>query len=110
MRIACNFADGAKELITLVIGLSVIRPLLFLAGSTAFEAAGLHLLREYGKRGSPVLEFKDFELVLCKSVCFSFGSFDAGEDLLGVLGPGERRGVVVPAVDERADGVGELAD
>ena len=63
MRIACNFADGAKELITLVIGLSVIRPLLFLAGSTAFEAAGLHLLREYSKRGSPVLEFKDFELV-----------------------------------------------
>ena len=49
-------------------------------------------------------------LVMCKNACFSFGSFDAGEDLLGVLGPGERARVVVPGVDERADGLGELAD
>ena len=52
MGIACNFADGAKELVTLVIGLSVIKPLLSWLGvqllkpkaciccvSTASEAA-----------------------------------------------------------------------
>jgi hypothetical protein len=47
-------------------------------------------------------------LVDCKDACFSLGAVDAGEDLVGVLGPGERPGVVVPAVDERADGAGEL--
>jgi hypothetical protein len=49
-------------------------------------------------------------LVLCKSGCFSLGALDAGEDLIGVLGPGERLEVVVPVVDDRADGLGELAD
>jgi len=48
--------------------------------------------------------------VVCKGVCFSLGARDAGEDLVGVLGPGERPGVVVPAVGERADGRGQLAD
>ena len=118
MRIAYNFADGAKELIALVIGLSDIKPLLswltinaqcelaerfgnlpfslvgkakpslekyrsLVAGarnrafhdlfafgrpfrvplkSDAFQAAALHLFREY-KRGGPALEFKDRELV-----------------------------------------------
>jgi hypothetical protein len=118
MRIAYNFADGAKELITLVIGLSDIKPLLswltinaqcelaerfgqlpfslvgkakpslekyrgLVAGarnrafhdlfafgrpfrvplkSNAFQAAALHLFREY-KRGGAALEFKDRELV-----------------------------------------------
>ena len=33
-----------------------------------------------------------------------------GEDLIGGLGPGERLAAVVPAVDEPADGGGELAD
>src|SRR5258706_3234154 len=47
-------------------------------------------------------------LVLCKSVCFSFGSFDAGGDLLGVLGPGDGGGVVVPAAHEGAAEVVEL--
>jgi hypothetical protein len=35
---------------------------------------------------------------------------DAGEDLVGVLGPGERPGVVVPVVYEGADGDGEFFD
>jgi hypothetical protein len=48
--------------------------------------------------------------VLRKSVCFSLGAVDLAEDLVGILGPGERAGVVVPVIDERADGVGELAD
>jgi hypothetical protein len=47
---------------------------------------------------------------VCKSACFSFRTFDLGEDLVRVLGPGERAGVVVPAVDERADRCGELLD
>ena len=118
MRIAYNFADGAKELIALVIGLSDIKPLLswltinaqcelaerfgnlpfslvgkakpslekyrsLVAGarnrafhdlfafgrpfrvplkSDAFQAAALHLFREY-KRSGPALEYKDRELV-----------------------------------------------
>jgi hypothetical protein len=118
MRIAYNFADGAKALISLVIGLSDIKPLLswltinaqcelaerfgdlpfalvgkakpslekyrsLVAGarnrafhdlfafgrpfrvplkSDAFQAAALHLFREY-KRGGPALEYKDRELV-----------------------------------------------
>ena len=49
-------------------------------------------------------------LVVCKGIRFSLGASDPGEDLVGVLGPGEGPGVVVPVVDERADGVGELAD
>lgn len=48
-------------------------------------------------------------LVVCKSVCFSLGTLDLAEDLVGVFGPGERVRVVVPVIDERADGVGELA-
>jgi hypothetical protein len=118
MRIAYNFADGAKALIALVTGLSDLKPLLswltisaqcelaerfgdlpfslvgkakpslekyrsLVAGarnrafhdlfafgrpfrvplkSDAFQAAALHLFREY-KRGGPALEFKDRELV-----------------------------------------------
>lgn len=118
MRIAYNFADGARDLIALVIGLSDLKPLLswltissqcelaecfgelpfalvgkakpslekyrtLIAGarnrafhdlfafgrpfrvplkSDAFQAAALHLFREY-KRGGPALEFKDRELV-----------------------------------------------
>lgn len=118
MRIAYNFADGAKELIALVIGIADIKPLLswltihaqvdlaerfgdlpfalvgkakpslekyrsLVAGarnrafhdlfafgrpfrvplrSDAFQAAALHLFREY-KRGGPALEFKDRQLV-----------------------------------------------
>jgi molybdenum cofactor biosynthesis enzyme MoaA len=50
------------------------------------------------------------DLVLCKNVGFSLRAFDAGEDLVGVLGPGKRDGVVVPAIDERADGGGEFLD
>jgi hypothetical protein len=45
-------------------------------------------------------------LVVCKGLGFSLRALDAGEDLVGVLGPGERPGLVVPAVDERADGGG----
>ena len=37
-------------------------------------------------------------------------ALDAGEDFVGVLGPGERDGVVVPVAGERADGGGELFD
>lgn len=118
MRIAYNFADGARDLIALVIGLSDLKPILswltissqcelaerfgelpfalvgkakpslekyraLVAGarnrafhdlfafgrpfrvplkSDAFQAAALHLFREY-KRGGPALEFKDRELV-----------------------------------------------
>ncbi|MDQ2816297.1 MAG: helix-turn-helix domain-containing protein, partial [Actinomycetota bacterium] len=40
------------------------------------------------------------ELVVCKGLGFSLGALDAGEDLVGVLGPGERLRVVVPVVDE----------
>jgi predicted TPR repeat methyltransferase len=46
----------------------------------------------------------------CKGACFSLGAFDAVQDLVGVLGPGEGARVLVPVVDVRADGVGELAD
>jgi HEAT repeat protein len=49
-------------------------------------------------------------LVVCKNVCFSLGAVDAGEDLVGVLGPGEGLGVVVPVVYEGADGGGEFLD
>src|SRR5258708_28783618 len=49
-------------------------------------------------------------LVLCKGACFSLGAFDAVQDLVGVLGPGEGARVLVPVVDVGADGVGELAD
>src|SRR5215510_6784879 len=49
-------------------------------------------------------------LVVCKNICFSLGAADAGQDLVRVLGPGERARVVVPGVDEGADGVHELAD
>ncbi len=118
MRIAYNFADGAKELVALVVGISDLKPLvawltisaqaelaerfgalpfalvgkskpsleryrnliagarnrafhdLFAFGrpfrvplkSDAFQAASLHLFREY-KRGGPALEFRDRELV-----------------------------------------------
>lgn len=118
MRIAYNFADGAKELIALVIGITDLKPLLswltidaqvelaerfgdlpfalvgktkpslekyrsLVAGarnrafhdlfafgrpfrvplrSDAFQAAALHLFREY-RRGGPALEFKDRQLV-----------------------------------------------
>ncbi len=118
MRIAYNFADGAKDLIALVVGLSDIKPLLswltihaqcelaerfgelpfalvgkakpslekyrsLVAGarnrafhdlfafgrpfrvplkSDAFQAAALHLFREYKRAGS-ALEFKDRQLV-----------------------------------------------
>src|SRR5450755_1471461 len=55
-------------------------------------------------------DLRSQDLVVCKSACFSLRALDAGQDLVGVLGPGERAGVVVPAVDEGADGVGELAD
>ena len=41
-------------------------------------------------------EFPARYLVFCKNVCFSLGALDAGEDLVGVLGPGERCGVLVP--------------
>ncbi len=49
-------------------------------------------------------------LVVCKGACFSLRALDLAEDLVGVLGPGERVRVVVPVIDEGADGVGELAD
>ena len=49
-------------------------------------------------------------LVVCKDVCFSLRALDLAEDLAGVLGPGKRPGVVVPVVDEDADGLGQLAD
>ena len=49
-------------------------------------------------------------LVLCKNVCFSLRAFDAGEDLVGVLGPAERDGVVVPVAGERADRGRQLPD
>ena len=49
-------------------------------------------------------------LVVCKRVRFSLRAFDAGEDLVGVLGPGERVRVVVPVVDEGADRGGEFLD
>jgi hypothetical protein len=118
MRIAYNFADGARDLIALVIGITDIKPLLswltihaqvelaerfgelpfalvgktkpslekyrsLVAGarnkafhdlfafgrpfrvplrSDAFQAAALHLFREY-RRGGPALEFKDRQLV-----------------------------------------------
>jgi hypothetical protein len=118
MRIAYNFADGAKDLVALVIGITDIKPLLswltihaqvelaerfgelpfslvgktkpslekyrsLVAGarnrafhdlfafgrpfrvplrSDAFQAAALHLFREY-KRAGPALEFKDRQLV-----------------------------------------------
>ena len=118
MRIAYNFADGAKDLIALVTGITDIKPLLswltihaqvelaerfgelpfalvgktkpslekyrsLVAGarnrafhdlfafgrpfrvplrSDAFQAAALHLFREY-RRGGPTLEFKDRQLV-----------------------------------------------
>ena len=118
MRIAYNFADGAKDLIALIVGLSDIKPLLswltinaqcelaerfgelpfslvgkakpslekyrsLVAGarnrafhdlfafgrpfrvplkSDAFQAAALHLFREYKRAGS-ALEFKDRQLV-----------------------------------------------
>src|SRR5450631_2437994 len=48
-------------------------------------------------------------LVVRKSLCFSLRAFDAGEDLVGVFGPGKGTRVVVPVVDECADGVGQLA-
>jgi hypothetical protein len=60
--------------------------------------------------GSYLALFLFCVLVVCKSVRFSLRASDLGEDLIGVLGPGERVRVVVPAVDERADGIGELAD
>ena len=41
---------------------------------------------------------------------FSLGTLDAVEDLVGVLGPGERPRVVAPVAGEGADGAGELAD
>jgi hypothetical protein len=119
LRIAYNFADGAKDLIALVVGVSDLKPILFwlsisaqsnlserfaelpfslvgkskpsleryrglIAGarnrafhdlfafgrpfrvplrSDAFEAAQLHLFREYGKRGGPALDYIDRDLV-----------------------------------------------
>jgi hypothetical protein len=42
-------------------------------------------------------------LVVCKNVGFSLRAFDAVEDVVGVLGPGERDGMLVPGVDEGAD-------
>jgi hypothetical protein len=48
--------------------------------------------------------------VVCKNACFSLRAVDLGEDLVRVLGPGDRPGVFVPAVDERADGGGEFFD
>jgi hypothetical protein len=48
--------------------------------------------------------------VVCKSGCFSLGALDAGEDLVSVLGPGEWAGMVVPVVDEGADGGCQLFD
>src|SRR5258708_15791871 len=41
--------------------------------------------------------------------CFSLGAFDAVQDLVGVLGPGEGTPVLVPVAGVRADGVGDLA-
>jgi len=41
--------------------------------------------------------------MVCKTGCFSLRAFDLAEDLVGVLGPGERDGVLAPVVDERAD-------
>ena len=35
-------------------------------------------------------------LVVCKSACFSFRTLDLGEDLVCILRPGERAGMVVP--------------
>jgi hypothetical protein len=48
--------------------------------------------------------------VACKDLCFSLGAVDLGEDLVGVLDPGERLGVLVAGIDEGADRGGELLD
>jgi hypothetical protein len=50
------------------------------------------------------------KLVVCESIRFSLGAVDAGEDLVGVLGPGNRPGVVVPGVDECSDAGYEFFD
>src|SRR5262245_8837000 len=119
LRIAYNFADGVKDLVSLVVGISDLKPILswltvsaqlelsaqfaelpfslvgkskpsleryrtLIAGarnrafhdlfafgrpfrvplkSDAFEAAQLHLFREYTKRGEPALDYKDREVV-----------------------------------------------
>jgi hypothetical protein len=65
---------------------------------------------ERSPRATPCEVVQIADLVVRKSACFSLRAVDAGEDLVGVLGPGERSGVVVPVVDEGADRLGELAD
>ncbi len=40
--------------------------------------------------------FPMIKLVVCKIDCFSLRSFDLAEDLVGILGPGERDRVLVP--------------
>jgi hypothetical protein len=49
-------------------------------------------------------------LVVCKGRLFSFRAFDLGEDLVRVLGPGGRAGMVVLVIDERADGGCEVGE
>jgi hypothetical protein len=96
------------------LGFKVVRRESIVAIPTDSEVTGLHVTDE--PDGVIVISANDaFEdqlrlLVLCKNVGFSLRAFDAGEDLVGVLGPGKRDGVVVPAIDERADGGGEFLD
>jgi len=47
-------------------------------------------------------------LVVCKTLCLSLRAVDAGEDLIRVLDPGTRPGVLVPVAGECADGCGQL--
>jgi hypothetical protein len=43
-----------------------------------------------------------FRVVIYKDISFSLRAFDAREDLVRVLGPGERHRVVVPVADQWA--------
>jgi len=76
-------------------------------GNEGAHYTGRHVRRNDAE---DAFAFAEALLVLCKGACFSLGAFDAVQDLVGVLGPGEGARVLVPVVDVRADGVGELAD
>ena len=84
-----------------------------------YEILSVHLKRRaypgwfagWPDKEAQARRLRSFEpLVVRKSLCFSLRAFDAGEDLVGVLGPGKGPRMVVPVVDECADGVGQLAD
>jgi hypothetical protein len=73
------------------------------------ERANLSELPDYGSKALTTPPRRS-HLVVRKSVGFSLRAFDFAEDLVRVLGPGERARVVVPRVDERSDRRGELLD